>query len=59
MAVEAKTLSKNGKRAYTRGWTGSRWVKRATSKKARRNAREAIRDNDGDILKPATKGWVW
>lgn len=59
MAAEAMTLCKNGKRKYTRGWEGAKYVKRATAKKARRNVRKAIRDNDGEVLKADTKGWVW
>lgn len=59
MASDCMTLSKNGKRKYTQGWTGSHHVKRNTSKKARRIARAAIRDNEGVINKPTTKGWSW
>jgi len=59
MASEAMTLGKNGKRYITRGWPGSHHVKRATSKKARRIARKAIRETDGDIMEATTKGWVW
>ncbi len=59
MANSAMTLCKNGKRAYTRGWNGSRHIKRATSRKARRIARKAVKDNEGFITEPTTKGWVW
>lgn len=59
MGSEAMTLSRNGKRAYTRGWDGARHVKRATAKKSRRIARKAVRDNEGVVMEPVTKGWVW
>lgn len=59
MASEAMKLCDNGKRGYTRGWKGSRWVKRQTAKKSRRASRAAIRTNEGDVLKAPTKGWVW
>jgi hypothetical protein len=53
------SLCENGKRKYTRGWDGAKYVKRQTSRKARRNVRAAIRDNDGEVLQANTKGWVW
>ena len=53
------TLCKNGKRYATRGWTGAKHVKRETSKHERRQARAAIRDNDGEIKAARTKGWAW
>lgn len=55
----ANTLSRNGKRYVTRGWRGARYVKRATSKRARRLAREAIRENDGESVKAVIRGWIW
>jgi hypothetical protein len=60
MASEAMALCCKGKRKYTRGWTGAAYVKRATSKRARRLAREALKDGgEGEITKPLTRGWVW
>jgi hypothetical protein len=53
------TLCKNGKRAYTRGWTGAKWVKRQTSKRSRRLANTAIRCNDGESVERLIRGWVW
>lgn len=59
MSCRPKTLSRNGKRYHTRDWSGSGHIKRATAKYARRLARKAIRDNDGDITFSVINGWVW
>jgi hypothetical protein len=52
-------LTDKGGRYVNRGWRGAKYVKRQTAKHSRRIAREAIRDNDGEVLKPLTKGWEW
>ncbi len=52
-------LTNKGGRDYTRGWSGSKYVKKQTARKARRHARASIRDNDGEITKALVHGWVW
>lgn len=59
MASEAMALCNKGGRYQTRGWTGARWVKRNTSKRSRRLARAAIRDNNGESTVAVRHGWVW
>ena len=58
MSATQGRLTTKGKRKYTRGWSGAKYVKAQTARKARRDVRAAIRDNEGETTKPATKGWA-
>lgn len=58
MSATQGRLTTKGKRKYTRGWEGAKYVKKATAKKVRRDVKAAIRNNAGETTKSATKGWA-